>query len=372
MILFIILVATTAIQIIWYLISFFALKAIKEQDAMTKNMGISLIIAARNEDENLLKNIPIWLQQKHENFEIVIVDDRSVDDTFDTIEALMQTDHRIKRTAVVEYKNSSIKFGKKYSLTLGIKLAQHEHLIFTDADCIPSDPYVLQRFTKAFANGNDLILGVGAFHKKPGIINSIVRTDNQRIAALYLSFAKLGLPYMGVGRAMAYTKSLFYSLKGFASHQHIESGDDDLFVLEAVKAKAKVGLVPRAATLSDAAASLKAWKNQKTRHLSTGIVYPFHILLLLSLLDFSAVISLIFLPLVMAFSHSYSLIIISLSLFLLRMIGFVLVSYQLAKRTKLSYDGFHNFLAEPLLSCLNAVFSSLALVTKKSGWKTKI
>jgi glycosyltransferase involved in cell wall biosynthesis len=372
MILFIILVATLAIQIIWYLISFFALKAIKEQDAMTNNMGVSLIIAARNEEENLLKNIPIWLQQKHDNFEIVIVDDRSVDDTFDTIEALMQTDSRIKRTAVVEYKNSSISFGKKYALTLGIKLAQHEHLIFTDADCVPSDPYVLQRFTKAFANGNDLVLGVGAFHKKQGIINSIVRTDNQRIAALYLSFAKLGLPYMGVGRAMAYTKTLFYSLKGFASHQHIESGDDDLFVLEAVKAKAKVSLVPSAATLSDAAASLKAWKNQKTRHLSTGVVYPFHILFLLSLLDFLAVISLIFLPLVFVFSQSYSLIIISLSLFLLRMTAFVLVNYQWAKLTNLSYDGFHNFLAEPLLSCLNAVFSSLALVTKKSGWKTKI
>ncbi len=372
MILFIILVATLAIQIIWYLISFFALKAIKEHDAMTNNMGVSLIIAARNEDENLLKNIPIWLQQKHDNFEIVIVDDRSVDDTFDTIEALMQTDSRIKRTAVVEYKNSSISFGKKYALTLGIKLAQHEHLIFTDADCVPSDPYVLQRFTKAFASGSDLVLGVGAFHNRPGIINSIVRTDNQRIAALYLSFAKLGLPYMGVGRAMAYTKSLFYSLKGFASHQHIESGDDDLFVLEAVKAKAKVGLVPKATTLSDAAASLKAWKNQKKRHLSTGLVYPFKILFLLSLIDSTAVISLLVLPVALCYLPSYELIIISIGLFLLRMLGFVLVNYQWSKVTNLSYNGFQNFLAEPLLSCLNAVFSVLALVTKKSGWKTKI
>lgn len=372
MILFIILAATLAIQIIWYIISFFALKAIKEQDTLATDLGVSLIIAARNEEENLLKNIPIWLEQKHDNFEIVIVDDRSVDDTFDIIEALMQTDSRIKRTAVVEYKNSSIKFGKKYALTLGIKLATNEHLVFTDADCMPADPYVLQRFSKAFAQGKDLILGVGAFHKKSGIVNSIIRTDNQRIAALYLSFAKLGLPYMGVGRAMAYTKTLFYSLKGFASHQHIESGDDDLFVLEAVKARAKVGLAPKATTLSDAASSLKAWKNQKTRHLSTGVVYPLKILLLLGILDLSAIISLVFLPLVILFELPYTLIIISVCLFLLRMIGFVLVNYQWGKLTNLGYDGIHNFLTEPLLSCLNAVFSGLALFTKKSGWKTRI
>lgn len=370
--LFYLFLAFPIISLLWYVTSLVALKKIDHADPKSSRLGLSLVIPARNEDDNLVENIPIWLKQNHPNFEIIIVDDRSVDGTFDTIEALKQMDSRVKRAAVAELKNSSIIYGKKYALTLGIKMAQNEHVVFTDADCVPNDEFFLQRYDYAFSQGKNFVIGTGAFEKGKGFLNGLIRIDNQRIALLYFVFAKLGLPYMAVGRSMGYTKELFYAQKGFASHMNIASGDDDLFLQNSLKFGAKVGLAPAASTLSKTAPTFSYWKKQKTRHQSTGMLYPFRILAMLGLMDFASIASLGLIPFLWIFIPAYELIAIYLGVFLMKMAFFAINLFELRKLTKVNTQAVQNFLLEPFLSSLNALFSALTLVTKPNGWKTKI
>jgi glycosyltransferase involved in cell wall biosynthesis len=301
----------------------------------------------------------------------VIVDDRSEDGTFDAIEALKNKDARVKRAAVSELKNSSVHYGKKYALTLGIKLAQYEHMVFTDADCVPTDGQFLERFAAGFEKGTDLILGVGAFHPDKGFVQSLIRADNLRISILYQVFAKLGKPYMGVGRAMGYTKSLFYEVKGFVRHMHILSGDDDLFVQNAVQAKAKVSVVSSAVTLSHSADSFKEWNHQKNRHHSTAKHYPKLIIFLLSSIDTLSITALVTMPLAFVVAPSKEFYAIYIFLFLLKMGAYALINYSWSKATGVTYSIWRNFLFEPVLSTLNALFSAFTLFTKPSGWKRR-
>jgi hypothetical protein len=133
-----------------------------------------------------------------------------------------------------------------------------------------------------FHDGVEVVLGYGAYHKRKGVLNKLIRFETFHTAMQYLSFALAGLPYMGVGRNLAYKKELFYRHKGFSSHNHIPGGDDDLFVNMAATAdNTRVVIDPDAHTLSVPHTRFTSWYKQKTRHYSVAKFYkPLHRFLL--------------------------------------------------------------------------------------------
>jgi len=138
------------------------------------------------------------------------------------------------------------------------------------------------------ATKNDIVLGYGAYQKQAGLLNKLIRFETFFTAVQYFSLAMARLPYMGVGRNLSYTKKLFFDNKGFASHQHILSGDDDLFINEVASGKiTSCVLSQNGHTISLPKHTFKAWVRQKRRHLLTGFRYKFKHKLLLGLLQFS-------------------------------------------------------------------------------------
>ena len=159
---------------------------------------------------------------------------------------------------------------------MGIKASKYDHLLLTDADCYPKDNQWISSMVKYFCNEREIVLGYGGYEKNSGLLNKLVRFDTFQIALQYFSYALIGNPYMGVGRNLAYKKSLFFNNKGFASHIHLPSGDDDLFICEvATSNNVAIAINPSSQTLSEAKTSWSSWIKQKTRHLSTSQNYSF-------------------------------------------------------------------------------------------------
>jgi len=123
--------------------------------------------------------------------------------------------------------------GKKLAMTVGIKSAKNELILFSDADCYPLTDQWISLMSRHFSKKKDLILGIGLYERKKGILNALIRYETLFTAMQYISYAISGKAYMGVGRNLSYKKDLFFKNKGFASHLKILSGDDDLFVNEA-------------------------------------------------------------------------------------------------------------------------------------------
>ncbi len=241
---------------------------------------VSLIVCAKNETENLKKNIPLWLEQEHEHFEVILINDASNDDTLDVMEAFANKDPRIQ---IVDVENNEAFWGsKKYALTLGIKRAKNKRMLFTDADCCPSSKQWLRKMTSNLSKHKQLILGYGAYEKIPGLLNALIRYETLLTAIQYFSYAKAGIPYMGVGRNLSYTSVLYYDNGGFTSHMKIASGDDDLFVNEvATKENIEICFSPDTFTYSSPKRTWKTWMFQKKRHISTAKWYkPKHKFLL--------------------------------------------------------------------------------------------
>jgi hypothetical protein len=172
--------------------------------------------------------------------------------------------------------------GKKYPLSMGIKEAQHEIVLLTDADCIPATEFWIQKMQDAYSDGVEVVLGYSPYKKNPGFLNKIIRFDTFHTALQYFSYALAGYPYMGVGRNLSYKKDLFFRNKGFSALNHVPGGDDDLFINKvATKENTAIVVDPDTFTLSEPKKTFPEWYRQKTRHYSTARYYkPLHKFLL--------------------------------------------------------------------------------------------
>lgn len=236
------------------------------------DMPVSIIIAARNEHQNLKNYLPLILDQDYPDYEVIVVNDCSSDHSEFLLKEYEEKYPKLKIVTVTEHPR--FKTGKKFALTMGIKAAKNEHLLFTDADCEPATDRWLRRMANKFKGNTSIVLGYSPYKKTSGFLNLFIRFETVKTAINYLSAALNGEAYMGIGRNLAYTKTLFFSNKGFAAHMHVMSGDDDLFVNQnATPKNVDIELHKDAHTLSDSKETFAAYYRQKKRHMGVGKLY---------------------------------------------------------------------------------------------------
>ena len=284
-VLFYIFVACAVIQLLYFFCFSFVLFT-KSLNKKSRKIPISVIVCAKNEEENLHQFIPFILNQKYSNFELVLINDASTDATLEVMESFQKKHQFIK---IVNVENIESFWGnKKYALTLGIKAATNKHLLFTDADCKPISPLWIERMASQFENEKSIVLGYGKYSFENSFVNFLVRFETLITAVQYFTYAKFGAPYMGVGRNLAYTKDEFFKVNGFIKHIKLKSGDDDLFIQEAAtNENTSYTIDPHSFTTSKAPATIKAWFRQKRRHITTSSYYQFKHKFLLGLFIFS-------------------------------------------------------------------------------------
>ncbi len=264
----------------YYGFFFFKFAYFKSNSFTEINQPVSLIISCHNEQENLEKNWEKWLHQEYKTFEIILLDDASTDNTWKIIQNLALTHENVK--AVQIPKDFTYQGNKKNAISIGISNAKYEHLLFTDADCIPASNHWIEKISQGFQPEKEIILGYGKYEETNGFLNKIIRYETLLTAWQYFSYAVHGQAYMGVGRNLAYTKNLFQQNKGFQSHAQLRSGDDDLFVSQnATKTNVSIVYSPDSFTVSTPKKTWKGWIKQKRRHITTATIYkPFHQFLL--------------------------------------------------------------------------------------------
>lgn len=244
-----------------------------------------MLICAKNEAENLSKNLPSILQQDYSIFEIVLVDDHSTDQTETIMKQFASESNKIVFVPKEKVENRK---GKKYALAQAVETASYEYIVVTDADCFPTSKNWLSYITAPFANNKQLVLGLSPNTKHYAFWPNFFRFETYLTALQYTSFALRNLPYMGVGRNMAYTKSFFQKHFTSVLQTNMASGDDDLLVnFGANKYETSVVTHPDSFTYSPSPDTFAKWFQQKNRHVSAGVAYKTIHKLLLSLFPIS-------------------------------------------------------------------------------------
>lgn len=238
----------------------------------TQNPSVSVIICAHNEQINLQSYLPSILEQDYPNYEVIVVNDCSEDETK---WILLELASKYKHLKIVEIKEHiQLKHSKKFALTMGIKASSNEYLLLTDADCQPQSPLWIKEMMGSYQDNTEIVLGYSPYFKESGFLNKLIRFETSHTAMSYLSYALKRNAYMGVGRNLSYTKKLFFKGKGFNSHMHIKSGDDDLFInANATKQNVQIAIHPDSFVYSVPKSTWKSYYKQKARHAGASVIY---------------------------------------------------------------------------------------------------
>jgi len=362
-ILFYSFIASTAILIFYYLYFFLKLGKYESDGSANKNIPLSVIICSKNDGHHLEKNLPIILTQDYPEYEVVVVNDGADESTDKILFDLQQQHPHLKMPHITDDQKTFS--GKKLPLTLGIKKAQHNHLVFTDADCHPSSNNWLREIAQNF--DKRFVIGFSPYEKNGGLLNKLIRFDATQVGVQYLSFAMAGVPYMGVGRNLAYTKDSFFGDGGFRSQYHIPSGDDDLFVNKFVtNDNFRLAISEDSFVTSIPDTEWRSWWRQKRRHLSTATHYQMKTKLLLGLYHSAQFI--FYLTLCLLLINQIALIIV-LSILLGKTIIQLLISSPAFKKLKGSDLLALSPIYEPLLLIMGVLVTFSLRFSNKIKWK---
>ena len=259
---------------VFYFYARFAFKRKKAKLDELKYPPVSVIIAARNESDNLYEHLPTVLSQDYPNYEVIVVNNQSIDDSNWILTAFA---HQFKQLKVVELSRSPhLKLGKKLPITLGIKAASHDHFVLTDADCQPLSTQWLKQVMSKLNTKQQLVIGYSPFTKTKGFFNKLVRYDNAWMGASAFSYALAGSAFKANGRNLSYSKELFQKVNGFKSHYAISPGDDDLLLQDALRfSKVNISEDPSSFVRSAAPATWSDWLRQKAKYHISSARYSF-------------------------------------------------------------------------------------------------
>ena len=222
---------------------------------------LSVVICARNESENLRRNLPTILKQDYPDFEVIVINDGSTDESEDLLSALEEEYPNLYHSFTPD--SARYISRKKLALTLGIKASKHDWLVFTEADCAPVSNQWLRRMARNFTSSTDIVLGYSGYERGKGWLHKRASFDSLFTSLRYLGFALAGKPYMGIGRNLAYRKELFFKVKGFSTHLNMQRGEDDLFINQvANENNTRVETSPDAVIRMQPVERYKDWKEE--------------------------------------------------------------------------------------------------------------
>lgn len=233
---------------------------------------LSVVICARNESENLRRNLPAILKQDYPDFEVIVINDGSTDESEDLLSELEEEYPNLYHSFTPD--SARYISRKKLALTLGIKASKYDWLVFTEADCTPVSDKWLRRIARNFTPSTDIVLGYSGYERGKGWLHKRVSFDSLFTSLRYLGFALAGKPYMGIGRNLAYRKELFFKVKGFSTHLNMQRGEDDLFINQiSNENNTRVETSPDSVIRMQPVERYKDWKEEKVSYMATARFY---------------------------------------------------------------------------------------------------
>ncbi len=199
---------------------------------------VSVVLTARNDAAWLKENLVYLLEQDYPNFEVVVVDYLSHDDTQFVLKLLKDYYPHLK---IVPFKEDVNLFqGKKYPLSIGIKSAKNDILMLADPDCTPKNFHWLRGMVRGYQGERlkmkddsvQIVLGYCGVKRTKTLLGCLQQYDALAYGAQYLGSALLGHPYTGSGRNLSYRRSFFFKQGAFIRHYDVADGSDDLFVYQ--------------------------------------------------------------------------------------------------------------------------------------------
>lgn len=360
------LVILVLFQIIYYVLVYSRTAFYKtEKNENQKYPSVSVVICAKDDAYNLEKRLPIILEQEYPNFEVVVVNNASKDETEYVLRVLKEIYPNLN--VVNLYENVNKFLGKKYPLSLGIKSAKNEIILLTESDTMPSSYHWISEMVKGFTGKKQIVLGFTNFEIKSNFLNTLIQYENQTSAMNYLGHAMLQNPYLGIGRNLAYTREIFFKEGGFISQYNIPVGEDELFINKLANSKnTSVVITKDSINISAPKERMYEWILQKKTHYRSLAHFKFKDKIVTSLIPMSTFFLYALVIVSVIFKFPWEYIVMGL---LLKYIIQIIFYYRSSKKLGTKQVAFLAPIYEIIFLTFNTIIRLSTLFTKKDQWK---
>jgi len=242
---------------------------------------VSVIIAARNEQQTIGALLQSLTNQTYRDYEIIVVNDRSTDSTAEIVQSFQSSDPRIKLITIQSISNDLPP--KKNALTEGVNASKGEILCFTDADCLPSNEWI-ETLISWFDEHVGVVVGYSPYDPTMApddtrwtfgkrLLSRFIIGEEFKGAIWSAGSIGLNLAWLCTGRNLAYRRAVFDEVGGFERIKMSVGGDDDLF-LQLVRHQTgwtiRYSTSPQSFVLTAPARTFSKFVEQRKRHFSTG------------------------------------------------------------------------------------------------------
>ncbi len=353
-------------QILYYFIVYGRVAFFKDNKLTTDEKqkyipSVSVVMCVKDDAYNLEKKLPIILEQEYPNFEVVVVNDASKDETEYVLRVLQEIYPNLN--VVNLYNNVNGFLGKKYPLSLGIKSAKNEIILLTESDTMPLNYNWITTMVKGFKQKKDIVLGFTNFEQKPTFLNTLMHYENLTSAMHYLGHAMLNNPFMGQGRNMAYKREFFFETGGFISQYNISVGEDDLFINKNANSKnTSVIINKESINLASPKEKREEWVIQKKKHFKSMYHFKLKDKIISTLMPFATLLIYVLVALSIVFQFPWQYAILPL---VLKYTFQIIVYYKSSKTLATKQVAFLSPLLEVLFLFINTTIRFFTLFTKK-------
>ena len=229
--------------------------------------SVSVIMSTRNNDRHLKAYLPLLLEQDYPKFEVVLVDEGSWDTTEDVVREMQKTYGDLLYYTKLP-KDNRVLSPKKLAVTVGVKAAHNDVLLFIEPGTRPFSMYWIERMVRNFITGTEFVLGLNLYNDNGKFIQHMIAYDTILKNLSFLGFAIMCKPYSGTGKNMAYLKSAFFDNNGYAGLLHMQDGEDKMMVnRHATSINTRVESSVAGHTLDMDSLTYKEWRYVKLREM---------------------------------------------------------------------------------------------------------
>jgi cellulose synthase/poly-beta-1,6-N-acetylglucosamine synthase-like glycosyltransferase len=252
---------------------------------------VSIIVCMHNEEKNISACLDKLIQQDYpqEALEIIVVNDRSTDNTGTILNTYCQKFLQISQITITETKEGFAP--KKFAIDQAITATQGEIILLTDADGRPG-PMWIKQMTSYFSDDVGMAIGYAPYEtgsKSGSFWSRLLCFEYFSQAAVAAATCGIGYPITCVGTNMAYRKRVYEKLEGFGIYKSLHTGDDDLFlqrVREETDWKIAYATGTDSHVYNEPPRTWGKFYQQRIRYASKGFKYPFKVTFILILFYF--------------------------------------------------------------------------------------
>lgn len=290
----------------FFLMMFFFGGVLRERRRKTRLNGwqpfVSILVPARNEAEHIIDTLKALSEQTYpaSRLEVIVIDDNSVDGTGEVVKTFLVQEH-LPHFKLITHRNDGVKRTyKKTAIAYALQTAKGEIIMTTDADC-RVQPGWIESMVKHFEADTGMVAGLITFmpEREKTMFHKLQTLEFAGLVFVGVGAIGNHYPLICNGSNLSYRRAAYDEVGGFAGHEHIPSGDDDLFMQNLHRRtgwKIHYNLDPASINYTRPVDTFADFINQRARWASKGVHYPGFKTFLFLLLIYLFYSSLLLLP----------------------------------------------------------------------------